>query len=391
MRNLRGYFTAAIFAGLTWLLTKLAERYSDLLYSFYPFMSRTAMDFLAELTAGFSGCFWQMVVLLFLALLAVSVGVMIFTRYNFFRWLGWVAAAVSIVLFLHMGVYGLNYYGNPLSDSLRMEVNKYTVSDLTEAAEYYQTEANLLAAQVPRSGRDLAYDSFDELAETALDGYSALKMEYSVFGGAEVPVKPLSWTNLYQKMGITGVTIGLTGEACVNPEIFPATLPFTMCHEMAHRKTIVMENDANFAAFLACDANEDVQFRYSGYFMAYLYCRKALRTVDSSAAVKLQTKESELLKYDLDAYSAYLAQFEGKTQDKATAANDTYLKAVGQDEGVASYGRVSDLLVNWYLQNWDPNREVEEEEPLFDPYHPEQFQATEPVEDTVPEGDSEAA
>lgn len=149
MRNLRGYLTAGIFAGLTWLLATLAKQYSDLFNSFYPFFSRTAMDFMAELTASFSGSFWQTIVLIFLALLAVSIGVMIFTKYNFFRWLGWVAAVVSIVAFLFMGIYGVNYYMDPISNDLHMEVEDYSVSELKEAAAYYQEKANDLLSRFP--------------------------------------------------------------------------------------------------------------------------------------------------------------------------------------------------------------------------------------------------
>lgn len=383
MRNLRGYFTAGIFAGLTWLLTKLAVRYQEVVYSFFPFVSRTVMDFLAELSAKTSGCLWQTLVLLYLAILVVTIGIMIFTHYNFFRWLGWVAASVSIIAFLFMGVYGLNYYGNPLSDSLFFQVDKYSVTDLQEAAEFYQAKANELSAQVPRVNGDLNFSDFDTLAAEAPQGFAALTENYSAFGGTQVPVKKLGWSDWYTKMGITGITIGITGEACVNPQTYPVALPLTMCHEMAHRKTIVREDDANFAAFLACDASENVQFRYSGYFMAYLYCRNTLSSASSGTAADLRATESQELQHDLAAYSAYLQQFEGKTQDKATAVNDTYLKAVGQEQGVTSYGNVTDLLVNWYLQKLDPNLDVEKE-PLFDPYHPDAALATEPGE-TVPE------
>lgn len=381
MRNLRGYFTAGIFAGLTWLLVKLAQQYHGLLYSFYPFMSRTVMDFMAETTAKFSGCLWQSLILVFAAILVVTIGVMIFTKYNFFRWLGWVLASVSIVGFLFMGVYGLGYYGNPLADSLLLDVNDYSRAELIEAAEYYQAEANALAIRVPRQGEDLKSKEFETLANKAPEGYKTLTLQFSAFGGTQVPVKALGWADMYRKMGIAGITIGLTGEAAVDPEGFPAALPFHICHEMAHRKAIVMENDANFAAFLACDANKDIQFRYSGYFMAYIYCRNALYEVDASAAAKLQAKENSQLAHDLAAYSAYLKQFEGKTQEQATKINDSYLKSVGQTDGISSYGRVSDLLVNWYLSHWDPDLEVEED-PLFDPFHPEAFAPTEPTEAT---------
>lgn len=389
MRNLRGYFTAGIFAGLTWLLTKLAARYHEVIYSFFPFVSRTIMDFLAELSAKTSGCLWQTLVLLYLAVLVVTIGIMIFTKYNFFRWLGWVAASISVVAFLFMGIYGLNYYGDPVADSMLFQVDKYSVADLQEAAEYYQAKANELAGQVPRTGEDLNFSDFDTLAAEAAQGFTTMTQKFSAFGGTQVPVKKLGWADTYSKMGITGITIGITGEACVNPQTYPAALPLTMCHEMAHRKTIVREDDANFAAFLACDANGDVQFRYSGYFMAYIYCRNTLISANSGAAASLRATESQELQHDIAAYSAYLKQFEGKTQDKATAVNDKYLRSVGQEQGVTTYGNVTDLLVNWYLKNWDPDLE-KEEEPLFDPYHPEATQQTEPTE-TVEETTEAAA
>ena len=79
----------------------------------------------------------------------------------------------------------------------------------------------------------------------------------TIFAGSREPVKELGWADMYSSMGITGVTFGITGEACVNPQIPDITLPFTMCHEMAHRMSIASERDANFAGFLACSFNSN--------------------------------------------------------------------------------------------------------------------------------------
>ena len=61
---------------------------------------------------------------------------------------------------------------------------------------------------------------------------------YPIFAGCQLPVKKLDWADMYTSMGITGYTFGITGEACVNPQIPDVLLPFTMCHEMAHRMCI---------------------------------------------------------------------------------------------------------------------------------------------------------
>jgi len=172
-------------------------------------------------------------------------------------------------------------------------------------------------------------------------------------------------------MGITGFTFGVTGEAAVNPQTPAVSLPFTMCHEMAHRMSIAVERDANLAAFLACDANPDVQFQYSAYFMAYKYCYNALAS-DSTSTAKAALKRvdngvNDLLRADLESYSAF---FEQKKDEQATQlanqVNDTYLKTSGDEEGVASYSEVCDLLVSWYIQTNEIELDVEEEI-IFDP------------------------
>ena len=173
-------------------------------------------------------------------------------------------------------------------------------------------------------------------------------------------------------MGITGVTMGLTGEAAVNPQIPAVSLPFTMAHEMCHRKCIASERDANFGAFLACMANDSIEYRYSGYFMAYRYCYNALASAGTNeaaaAAARVASGENEKLKADMAAYSQFFAENRDDTATAvANAANDTYLKTSVEESGIASYGEVADLLYSWYYQQEVlPNITVVEDP--FDPF-----------------------
>jgi len=222
------------------------------------------------------------------------------------------------------------------------------------------------------------FAEFETLAQRAADGFDTLVYDYSypVFAGNTQPVKKLGWADMYSSMGITGVTMGLTGEAAVNPQIPDVTLPFTMCHEMAHRMSIANERDANFGAFLACMANEDIQYRYSGYFMAYRYCYNALVNANtmasSAAAARIASEASSQLQQDMKYYSQF---FSSRRDEKATEfannVNDTYLKTSGDEAGVASYGDVCDLLVNWHYKTIVlPSLTVEEK--IFDPYDEKQ-------------------
>ena len=223
------------------------------------------------------------------------------------------------------------------------------------------------------------------MAAQAGDGFRTLTYEhsFSVFAGSTAPVKELGWSDMYTAMGIAGFTMPLTGEAAVNPQIPGVGIPFTMCHEMAHRMCIAQERDANLAAFLSCRVNSDPVFQYSAYFMAYSYCYSALAGSSASsakaAAAEIKAGVDPLLQKDLTAYSQFLSQKQNHTATKvANKVNDTYIQASGDESGILSYGEVTDLLVCWYVQEiYLPAHQDEVEQ--FDPLDPEQVQLDYPA------------
>ena len=309
------------------------------------------------------------------ALILASIVLMIVLKWNPIQWGGWVLAFFAGIYMLHTMLWGLNYYSGPLSDDMRLDVGSYNLEELTEATEYYRDKANALALQVNRDGSgNVAFADFDALAGKAGEGFQTLTYDYfyPIFAGSTLPVKKLGWADMYSSMGITGVTFGLTGEACVNPQIPGVSLPFTMCHEMAHRMCIAPERDANFAAFLAASVHSDPEFQYSAYFMAFRYCYSALSSVNNqsaaAAAARVSAGVNDNLKFDMAAYNSFFSSRKSTAATNfADAANDTYLKVSGDESGVASYGEVCDLLVNWHIQTVVLPSITVEESP-FDPY-----------------------
>ena len=383
LKYLRGYLAAAIFGAITWILTRYGEQFSTLVDMIYPYVIRTLQTTLAQWSGQVDFCLWQLLAVVLGVIVLASIVLMILFKWNPISWFGWVLAAGCGIYMLHMLVFGLNYYAGSLSEDIRMESSAYTLGELTEATEYYRDKANELALQVSRdSAGNVSFAGFEDLAEKAGDGFRYLtyQRKYSVFAGSTLPVKKLGWADMYTSMGITGVTMGLTGEAAVNPQIPDVTLPFTMCHEMAHRMCIASERDANFAAFLAARFNQDISFQYSAYFMAYRYCYSALASVNSqsaaAAAARVQAGVSETLQRDLTAYNTFFQSRRSATAAKvADTANDTYLKASGESAGVASYGQVCDLLVAWHIQEVViPSLAVEQSR--FDPYDESQVDLT---------------
>ena len=374
MKYWRGYLTAAVFAAFTWVLMQIAQKYPNVVDMIYPYVTRSLQTGLAEYSAGVDFLLWQTLALVGALILLVLVVLMFLLRWNPIQFAGWVLAAVSALFFLHTAMYGLNTYAGSLAEDMHMEVQEYTVKQLEDAAGYYRDQANLLANQIRRTpSGEPDYPEFEALAASAGDGFRVLTYErfYPVFAGSTLPVKKLGWSGMYTSMQITGVTIPFTGEAAVNPEIPVVSMPLTMCHEMAHRMCIANERDANFAGYLACVFNPDVNFQYSANFMALRYCLSTLSGADSTAASRVRTGMNANLRADMEAYDAFFAAHKKESYAKAAdKINDTYIKTSGDSEGVKSYGNVTDLLVNWYLQEYCKSDEPQDTTPKFDPYDP---------------------
>lgn len=383
MKYWRGYITAGIFAAITWVLMQFGEKFTTLVDMIYPYVTRMLQSMLAQWSGSVDFLLWQLIAVVLGVLLLASIVLMVILRWNPIQWLGWVLAAACGLFLIHTCAYGLNNYAGSLADDIRLEVNEYTVTELAEATAYYRDKANDLALKMDRDENgDVIFPTFEEMADQAGEGFEYLTYErsYPVFAGSTEPVKELGWADMYTSMGITGFTMSLTGEAAVNPQIPAVSIPFTMCHEMAHRMCIAPERDANLAGFLACRFNSSVEFQYSAYYMAYRYCYNALAKVNTSSAnaLKNEIKEgvNEKLQHDLTSYDAFFSSKKDETATKvADTANDTYIKVSGDEKGVASYGEVCDLLVNWYIQEVVLPTKVDEEV-KFDPFDETQVDLT---------------
>ncbi len=374
MKYWRGYLVAAILAACTWGLIEFAQSHWVLVDMVYPYTTRMIQNFMAQWSSGAAYCLWQLLLLVLAAGILASIVMMIVWKWNPIQWFGWVMSVVSLVMLLNTGLYGLNEYAGPLADDIRLDVTEYTIPELEAAAKFYQDEANKLAQQVTRdSSGQLQYPDFATLAEQAADGFDTLTYEQynSVFAGERVSVKELGWSKFFANKGKTYVHVAITGEAAVNPETPAVGLPFAMCQAMAKRICIANDQDAAFAAFLACTANDAVEFRYAGYFMAYRYCYDALSSMNvtsaQTAAQTLLQSESQQLRQDLETYNSSFAPGSDnayyEADEKATAKTASEEVEV---QDAPERANVADLLVSWHIQEYVLPL-LEEEEVKFDP------------------------
>ena len=123
------------------------------------------------------------------------------------------------------------------------------------------------------------------------------------------------------------------------------TIPAVMTHELAHQCGFMREDEADFISYLACKGADDELMRYSGLLLAYDRSISALRKADPDAAAEIASGLSPSVRRDMAQRAVFWAQHEGAISEASTAANDAYLKANRQSDGVQSYGRMVDLLL----------------------------------------------
>ena len=343
MKYWRGYLVAAIVAACTWGLRRFSEAHTKLVDMIYPYVTRMMQGHLAQWSGGVGYSVWQAILYCGIVLALTLLVVMVIRHWNPIRLTGWLLTVVSVISLLNTLLYGLNVFAGPLAEDLRMETVGYAYSaeELEKAAIYYRDCANTLAAKAERDGASLKQGDFDALANQAGNGFEHLVYEegYSVFAGSLLPVKRMTGAG----RGTTGKTVPLTGEATVNPDQPMTVLPYAMCREMARRMCIAIDRDADFAAFLACTANDSADFQYAGYVMAYRACCQAMeKTGAGSALSKITAGENSQLKQDLQDHE----KFFGRNQEV--------------DGGFA------DLLVCWFVET-QILPTIEEEDVRFDP------------------------
>ena len=259
---------------------------------------------------------------------------------------------ISVALFAFVLLCGTNYYRYRFETYLDYKVEKYTKEDLyrlcdelveklNEARENIQTDKNGLMK--------LSYESQGDFLDKAVEVMSDFASDYKALKYSTGKVKPVLASKLMSYTHTVGIYIPFTMEANVNVDVVDYNHPVDAVHELAHLRGIMLEDEANYIAYLACINSSEPDFIYSGYMLAYIYAGNKLYEEDKELYKNVRDKMSDGVKADLIANSEYWNQFETPTGKKisnvSNKVNNTYLNLNGQEEGTKSYGMVVDLLI----------------------------------------------
>ena len=267
---------------------------------------------------------------------------------SFLLWLSRSLALCGAICLLFMAAFGVQYTGLDLADTLDLPTGGYTTRQMTRTLEVLAREINAVAPVVPRDETgNCDYGAFDAQAAAVMAAYDRLDDRIPALAAVS-PVAPKESLLLSVPMsywGISGFFFPWTGECVVSGNNPTVQQPFTIAHESAHSRRVGNENEANFAAFLACVESDDARLRYSGLHHAWLYVWNACYRTDPELAMQYRETLCDEAKFDLQSVTAHWNRYEGWLEDLGTWVNDTYIKGTGQPDGVVAYSKAADLIV----------------------------------------------
>lgn len=274
------------------------------------------------------------------------------------RWAKFLGIIITVLIIFGIALntfyvlWGFNYSRYTLAQQLSLDVRKRSVDELEELCFQLASDAAALRAQVQEDERGVFRlpDGVTECFERIPKAYEQLEKQIPQFVGRAARPKYVLGAQGLSWAGISGIYIPFTVEPNVNTHQPALLIPSSAAHESAHSLGIAREDEANFAAYLACLSSNDPTLQYSGVMLALIHCGNELYRARPAAYRELYATYSQGMLRDLADYDAYWDSYEGPVEEAVNDVNDGYLKYNGQEEGVKSYGEMVDLLLAWYAK-----------------------------------------
>lgn len=250
-----------------------------------------------------------------------------------------VITAANTVLFcylLFLISWGVNYYKPPLRELWGLKkdttARSVRVAILIAFDKFLVDKVNYYAPLY----KDISFDNTNQLSQQYYKNYTDSKVS-----NLGIYVKPSLFGYYLERMDVVGYYDPFTGEAQVNDDIPHFVMPFNVCHEMAHQAGIAAEGDANLLAYGVCTMSQDPSFRYSAYFILWLYTNERMYYIDSAMANSFTESLNSLTRRHIDTLEQIMKKYHDGITKMSSSVYDNYLKMQDQHEGIRSYGSVS--------------------------------------------------
>ena len=253
----------------------------------------------------------------------------------------------------------LLYHSSAFEDRYMEQVRSenYSKAELAVLRDYIVVNANELAEQMERDADGyLIYKG--DMNQAAVEAMQQVGTDYGRLQGYYPQPKEIYFSELLSQTYRMGYYFPFSMEANYNGTMYIVNKPSVICHEFAHLKGFMQEDEANLIGYLACINSDDAFFRYSGYMGVLNYVEKEFRT-------SIQKSRKEYAKHpqisaQVYADNMFLTQEAWQTVEKkafvstktakkvSNAATTASLKLNGVEEGMKAYDGVVKLLLDYY-------------------------------------------
>lgn len=233
----------------------------------------------------------------------------------------------------------------------------YKLSELTELRNMVVSECNRLSKLVERDEHgNVIYSG--NIEEQAIEEMKRLGETYPQLAGFYPNPKGFTFSGFFSQQKMMGYYFPFSMEANYNTKMYVTNMPSTICHELSHVKGFIQEDEANFISYLACIGSEDIFFQYSGYLSVLYYLdNDYYEAIDENKAIyKSQVRISSQVRADkvfltpqaweeVEKKAVVSTKTVSKVSEKIVETN---LTLNGVTDGTVSYGRVVELLLEYY-------------------------------------------
>jgi hypothetical protein len=237
------------------------------------------------------------------------------------------------------------------------EDRTYTKKELATLRDFVVEKCNALAGEIERDEEGVAYYEGD-LIETSKQAMVKMGEEYDQLSGFYVTPKYLKYSGFFSQQNIMGYYFPFSMEANINSVMYITNVAPTVCHELAHTKGFIYEDDANMIGFLACINSDDKFLQYCGYLSVLNYVNNNFyESINKNSSIyKNHVRISDQVADDnifltRETWQEVEKKAVVKTATVKKVSNtlmDTSLKLNGVEEGVLAYDGVVELLLKYY-------------------------------------------
>ncbi|MDE7479388.1 MAG: DUF3810 domain-containing protein [Lachnospiraceae bacterium] len=293
---------------------------------------------------------------------------------SFGKFYVWTVLVVSYVMTLNCFIlyHSSSFSEKYLSDKLetnRMVVSTsdyavtqvhtktYTKRELAILRDYIVGKCNELEKMIPHDDSGNAYYEGD-LTEASRQAMMKFGEEYGQLSGFYVTPKYLSFSDFFSQQYIMGYYFPFSMEANINSVMYITNIAPTICHELAHTKGFIFEDDANLIGYLACINSDDPFLQYCGYLSVLSYVNNDF--LDSIGKNKNIYNNHVRISNAVADDNIFLTRENWQSVEKTSVVKtstvkkvsdklmDTTLKLNGVEEGMLQYNNVVGLLLAYY-------------------------------------------